>query len=116
VESLSPVVRGCALLLLLCATRLQADTPAGQWAGWLQQQINSLPAIILTLIFSQTRANRLTKIALTKFMSGLVIFPLMYALQIIILVCALKNLRSLELKQSWKVQERDISRETLTIQ
>ena len=43
-ESLSPVVRGCALLLLLCATRLQADTPAGQWAGWLQQQINSLPA------------------------------------------------------------------------
>jgi len=47
--------------------------------GW----INSLPGIILTLIFSQTRANRLTKIALTKFMSGLVIFPLMYALQII---------------------------------
>ncbi|KZY14410.1 hypothetical protein A3725_19505 [Alcanivorax sp. HI0035] len=43
-ESLSPVVRGCALLLLLCATRLQADTPAGQWAGWLQQHISSLPA------------------------------------------------------------------------
>ena len=46
--------------------------------------LNSLPAIIVTLIFSQTRANRLTKIALTKFMSGLVIFPLMYILQIFI--------------------------------
>jgi len=48
--------------------------------GWL----NSLPAIIATLIFSQIRANRLTKIALTKFMSGLVIFPLMYILQIFV--------------------------------
>jgi len=42
--SLSAVVRRCALLLLLCATGAQAETPPGQWAGWLQQQINSLPA------------------------------------------------------------------------
>jgi len=48
--------------------------------GWL----NSLPAIIATLIVSQIRANRLTKIALTKFMSGLIIFPLMYILQTVI--------------------------------
>ncbi len=48
--------------------------------GWL----NSLPAIIITLIFSQIKANRLTKIALTKFTGGLVIFPLMYILQIFI--------------------------------
>ena len=48
--------------------------------GWL----NSLAAIIATLIFSQTRANRFTKIALTKFMSGLVIFPLIYVLQVFI--------------------------------
>jgi len=46
--------------------------------GWL----NSLPAIIVTLISSHRKANRLTKIALTKFTSGLIIFPLMYILQI----------------------------------
>ena len=43
-ESLSAVVRRCALLLLLCATGAQAETAPGQWAGWLQQQINNLPA------------------------------------------------------------------------
>ncbi|MGJ3255520.1 MAG: TolC family protein [Alcanivorax sp.] len=43
-ESLSAVVRSCALLLLLCATVAQAETPPDQWAGWLQQQLNSLPA------------------------------------------------------------------------
>ena len=43
-ESLSAVVRRCALLLLLCATGAQAETPPGQWAGWLQQQLNRLPA------------------------------------------------------------------------
>ena len=43
-ESLSAVVRRCALLLLLCATSAQAETAPGQWAGWLQQQINNLPA------------------------------------------------------------------------
>ncbi|WP_290536616.1 MULTISPECIES: TolC family protein [Alcanivorax] len=43
-ESLSAVVRRCALLMLLCATGAQAETAPGQWAGWLQQQINSLPA------------------------------------------------------------------------
>jgi len=48
--------------------------------GW----INSLPAIILTTIFSQRMANRLTKIALTKITSGLFIFPIMYILQTII--------------------------------
>lgn len=48
--------------------------------GW----INSLPAIILTTIFSQRKANRLTKIALTKLTSGLLIFPVIYILQIII--------------------------------
>jgi len=48
--------------------------------GWL----NNLPAIIATLIFSQIKANRLTKIALTKLTSGLIFFPLMYILQIFI--------------------------------
>lgn len=43
-ESLSAVVRRCALLLLLCATGAQAETAPGQWAGWLQKQISSLPA------------------------------------------------------------------------
>lgn len=43
-ESLSAVVRRGALLMLLCATGAQAETAPGQWAGWLQQQINSLPA------------------------------------------------------------------------
>lgn len=48
--------------------------------GWL----NSLPAIILTLIFSHRKANKLTKIALTKFTSGLLFFPLMYIIQFIV--------------------------------
>jgi outer membrane protein, heavy metal efflux system len=43
-ESLSAVVRRCALLMLLCVSGAQAETAPGQWAGWLQQQINSLPA------------------------------------------------------------------------
>jgi 1-acyl-sn-glycerol-3-phosphate acyltransferase len=47
--------------------------------GWL----NSLPAIILTLLFSHRKANTLTKIALIKFMTGLLIFPIMYILQIL---------------------------------
>jgi 1-acyl-sn-glycerol-3-phosphate acyltransferase len=48
--------------------------------GWL----NSLPAIILTMIFSQRKANRLTKIALTKLTSGLLIFPVVFIIQIVI--------------------------------
>ena len=48
--------------------------------GWL----NSLPAIILTMIFSQRKANRLTKIALTKLTSGLFIFPIVFIIQIVI--------------------------------
>ena len=48
--------------------------------GW----INSLPAIILTTILSHRKANRLTKIALTKLTTGLLIFPVIYILQIII--------------------------------
>ena len=48
--------------------------------GW----INSLPAIILTTILSQRKANKLTKIALTKLTTGLLIFPVIYILQIII--------------------------------
>ena len=43
-ESLSAVVRRCALLLPLCAAGAQAQTPPGQWAGWVQQQIQNLPA------------------------------------------------------------------------
>ena len=48
--------------------------------GW----INSLPAIILTLVLSHWKANRLTKIALTKFTSGLLVFPIVYIVQSII--------------------------------
>jgi len=48
--------------------------------GWL----NSLLAILLTTILSQRKANRLTKIALTKLTSGLLIFPIIYILQIFI--------------------------------
>ena len=46
--------------------------------GW----INSFPAIMLTLFLSHRKANKLTKIALTKFTSGLIVFPLIYILQI----------------------------------
>jgi len=48
--------------------------------GWL----NSLPAIILTMIFSQRKANRLTKIALTKLTSGLLIFPIIFIVQVFV--------------------------------
>ena len=42
-ESLSAVRLG-ALLMVLCASGAQAQTRPEQWAGWLKQQVGSLPA------------------------------------------------------------------------